>query len=206
MRAAGSAVYIIRYYNSVNQLYKSGRSLDLSSNTCLCKRLIRCYFTVLLRISARVLKEIRAGTSVRKSRGICEYFCKPSFFRLAREKMFVLACGTPINCRPFKRLCLSRVGSLSYRWNRFLCLCRRPCVQIFPVLTPVLEGFDVVVLRAVTTAVRGSRVFAVGFEAVGFDFSVALCLRSICAGLTQSSCFELLILEHVFLLRVARGA
>ena len=63
------------------------------------------------------------------------------------------------------------------------------------VQTPVLEGFDVVVLRLSTTTVRGSGIFAVGCKAVGFNVDVALgCLvrsfsgvRSICAGLTWSA-------------------
>ena len=37
---AGSYVYIVRCYTRMNQLYESGRSVDLSSHTCLCKWLI----------------------------------------------------------------------------------------------------------------------------------------------------------------------
>ena len=86
--------YIIRCYNRRNQLHESGRSVDCSSNTCLRKWLIRHYLTVLIGIiSARVLWGIRTGTSVRKCRGMPEYVRKPSFFPLAREEMFVLACG-----------------------------------------------------------------------------------------------------------------
>ena len=123
--AAGSAVYIVRCYDRVNQLHESGRGVDLSSNTCSCKWLIRRYFTVLIGI----LKEIRAGTSVRKCKGMRE--CLPTFFlpfRARKNCSFWHGCLN--KCRRFRRLFHSRIGSLSDGWNRFLCLCRRPCIRI----------------------------------------------------------------------------
>ena len=55
----------------------------------------------------------------------------------------------------------------------FVCVADR-AFKFCSLETPVLEGFNVVVLRALATAIRGSRVFAVGFKAVGFDFGVTL--------------------------------
>ena len=47
MRAAGPAIYIIRHYNRVNQLYKSSSCVDGTSNTCLCNDFIRICFVVI---------------------------------------------------------------------------------------------------------------------------------------------------------------
>ena len=47
MHAAGPAVYIIRLYNRVNQLYESSRCVDGKSNTCLCNDIIHLCFVVM---------------------------------------------------------------------------------------------------------------------------------------------------------------
>ena len=116
MRAAGSAVYIVRCYNRVNQLHESGRSVEcrptrVCVNGLFAVTLPFSSVLLVLRMSARVLWGIRAGTSFHKCKGKREYVRKPSF----------------------------------------VCVVDRAC-KFFPVLTLVLEGFDAVVLRALTTA------------------------------------------------------
>ena len=86
---AGSAVYIIRSYNRVNQLHKSRGCMDLSSNTCLNWRRIYCYSTVCMvwlsfRFSMCLFYFVKIGTSFLKCKGMRKYVLIPSYLTLAR--------------------------------------------------------------------------------------------------------------------------
>ena len=99
---AGSAVYIIRSYNRVNQLHESRWCMDLLSHKCLNRWRIYCHvrlWSVILSFwfPMRLFCCVWIGTSFLKCKGICEYVRVPSYLPLARKVVAFLTCGALCN-------------------------------------------------------------------------------------------------------------
>ena len=112
---AGSAVYIIRSYNRVNQLHESG-GVWICHPTRVC---IGGGFT---------MTTVFIGITIASIVGVC-VFCVNMFGDLVLP-VSARGYGRPgvrrlVKCHPFIRLFLSLFTSLVNRWNCFLCVYRR---------------------------------------------------------------------------------
>ena len=131
---AGSAVYIIRSYNRVNQLHESRWRMDLSSHTCLSRRRIYCHSTAVIGITFVLISNAfimlclnrHVFSQIQRNSWICPNTIVPPVS--ARSRVISNMCRL-VQCRLRIRMFPRFFTSSANLWSCCLCLYRRLSVQ-----------------------------------------------------------------------------